>query len=70
MQKINLTGHTPPPLEPDPQFVRGECPVCGESVVSNVYYVGGKGYVSVWECWGSLQANAGRPNTCNYRRVL
>jgi hypothetical protein len=51
---------------PDPDWVRGRCPLCGEEVVSNCYYVGGKGYIIVWECWGSL----GDAATCDYRRVL
>ena len=51
---------------PDPDWVRGRCPMCGEEVVSNCYYVGGKGYIIVWECWASLGEGA----TCDYRRVL
>jgi hypothetical protein len=51
---------------PDPDWVRGRCPMCGEEVVSNCYYVGGKGYIIVWECWASLAETA----TCDYRRVL
>ena len=51
---------------PDPDWVRGRCPLCGEDVVSNCYYVGGKGYIIVWECWASL----GETATCDYRRVL
>ena len=51
---------------PDPDWVRGRCPICGEEVVSNCYYVGGKGYIIVWECWASL----GETATCDYRRVL
>jgi hypothetical protein len=51
---------------PDPDWVRGRCPMCGEEVVSNCYYVGGKGYMIVWECWASLGESA----ACDYRRVL
>jgi hypothetical protein len=51
---------------PDPDWVRGRCPMCGEEVVSNCYYVGGKGYIIVWECWASL----GETASCDYRRVL
>jgi hypothetical protein len=53
---------------PDPNWVRGECPCCGEAVVSNAYYVSSKGgaYFIVWECWGSLA----EPPVCDYRRVL
>jgi hypothetical protein len=63
--------HSPRKAErPDPQWVRATCPVCGEDVVSNCYYVGGKagGYIILWECWASL----GDPSevTCDYRRVL
>jgi hypothetical protein len=51
---------------PDPEWVRGRCPMCGEDVVSNCYYVGGKGYIIIWECWASL----GETPRCDYRRVL
>ena len=30
---------------PDPQWVRGTCPECGDELVSNLYYIGGKGYL-------------------------
>lgn len=51
---------------PKPSAVRGRCPECGEDLVSNLYYIGGQGYLMVWECWGSLGENA----ECSYRRVL
>lgn len=51
---------------PDPQWVRGRCPECGDDLVSNLYYIGGKGYLLCWECWGSLSENP----TCRYRKVL
>ena len=51
---------------PNPEWVRGRCPSCGDDLVSNLYYVGGKGYLLVWECWDSLKENA----QCGYRRVL
>lgn len=51
---------------PDPKWVRGNCPECGDDLVSNMYYVGGKGYLLCWECWSSLGENP----TCSYRRVL
>lgn len=51
---------------PRPEWVRGVCPSCGEELVSNCYYVGGKGYVVIWDCWASLNRNP----TCNYRKVL
>ena len=50
---------------PDPEWVRGVCPFCGSDVVSNCYYVGGKGYIILWECWEGL----GEEPTCDYRRV-
>jgi hypothetical protein len=52
---------------PDPQWVRGRCPECGDDLVSNLYYIGGKGYLMVWECWSSLGEE---PRRCQYRRVL
>lgn len=51
---------------PDPKWVRGKCPECGDDLISNLYYVGGKGYVIMWECWGGM----GDPPTCTYRRRL
>jgi hypothetical protein len=51
---------------PDPKWVRGKCPECGDDLVSNLYYIGGKGYLIVWECWGSLNEDP----RCTYRRVL
>lgn len=51
---------------PEPEWVRGVCPRCGEELVSNSYYVGGRGYLVLWECWGSLVKDP----TCDYRRVL
>ncbi len=51
---------------PKPEWVRGVCPQCGEPVVSNCYYVGGKGYLITNECWASLMENP----TCSYRKVL
>ena len=53
--------------QPNPEWVRGTCPQCKvEPLVSNLYYVGGKGYLIRWECWGSLKESP----TCDYRRVL
>lgn len=52
---------------PDPEWVRPDpCPLCGGEVVSNCYYVGGRGYVLAHECWEGL----GEDPTCDYRRVL
>ena len=51
---------------PDPSWVRGRCPLCGAPVVSNLYYVGGKGYILRWECWLSI----GEYVSCSYRKVL
>lgn len=51
---------------PDPEWVRGRCPKCGDDLVSNLYYVGGRGYLLKWECWGTTKA----PATCDYRKVL
>ena len=51
---------------PRPEWVRGTCPDCGDSLAANCYYVGGRGYVICWECWSSLQS----PPTCSYRKVI
>jgi len=56
----------PPPADtPDPDEVRGKCPMCGDPVVSRCFYVTGKGYICLWLCWSSL-----RKRGCDYRRVL
>ena len=36
---------------PRPEWVRGQCPQCGDDLVSNCYYVGGRGYLICHECW-------------------
>lgn len=59
-------GDGPATGQPKPEWVRGVCPECGGPVVSNCYYVGGRGYVIVSECWYSL---ADAPS-CNYRKAL
>jgi hypothetical protein len=51
---------------PDPDWVRGTCPECGADLVANSYYVAGKGYLILWECWASF----GPDPRCEYRRVL
>jgi hypothetical protein len=66
MEERGTEAATARSQRPDPDWVRGRCPMCGEEVVSNCYYVGGKGYIIVWECWASLGDTA----TCDYRRVL
>lgn len=40
--------------QPDAEWIRAFCPRCGLPVVSNAYYIGGRGYIVRWECWGSL----------------
>lgn len=51
---------------PRPEWVRGKCPQCGDDLVSNCYYVGGRGYIIAWECWSSL----GSVPACAYRKIL
>lgn len=51
---------------PDARWIRGRCPECGDYVVSNCYYIRGKGYLIVWECWSSHKDEP----TCSYRKVL
>ena len=52
--------------QPKPEWTRGECPQCSAAIVANCYYVGGRGYLTVWECWNSL----GDAPSCGYRKVL
>ncbi len=51
---------------PDPQWVRGRCPECGDDLISNMYFSLGDGYIIRWECWNSR----GDDPQCSYRRVL
>lgn len=51
---------------PDPEWVKGVCPLCGDDVVHNLYWIGGKGYLNRAECWSSL----GSEPKCNYYKVL
>ena len=51
---------------PKPEWIRGQCPQCGDDLVSNCYYVGGRGYLICHECWSSLGGNP----ACTYRKVL
>lgn len=51
---------------PKAEWVRGICPQCGQPLVSNCYYIGGRGYLVTWDCWASLGMNP----TCRYRKVL
>lgn len=51
---------------PDPEWVRGNCPRCGQDLVSRCYYVAGRGYLVAWECWGAREGS----QECDYRRIL
>ena len=51
---------------PDPQWVRGRCPECGDDLISNMYFTPGCGYIIRWECWSSR----GETPQCGYQRVL
>jgi len=52
--------------EPEEDWKRGRCPVCGDWLVSNLYFTK-YGYILRWQCWSSLK----RPDpTCDYSRVL
>ena len=52
--------------QPRTEWIRCVCPLCGSPVVSNCYYVGGRGYLVVWECWESLRDVP----ACPFRHVL
>jgi hypothetical protein len=68
-EALPQTSHRPEMTadgRPKAEWVRGRCPECGEELVSNLYFLGDKGYLLVWECWGSLAESA----ECDYRRVL
>jgi hypothetical protein len=51
---------------PDPAWVRGRCPECGDELVSHLYYKRNEGYVIQWECW----ASQGDSPSCGYKKVL
>lgn len=51
---------------PDPQWIRGKCPNCGDDLVSNLYHIAGRGYFIRWECWSSLKDTP----TCDYKKML
>lgn len=71
---MNKAAHLDPAVRrterPDPDDVRGTCPVCGSEVVSGVFYIPGvnqKGaYCIVWSCWES----EGSHPSCDYVRLL
>lgn len=67
---VELIGppHAPSQEQPEPAWLRGTCPLCGGPLVSNTYYVGGKGYCVYLECWKALGPT--EEQTCRYRRVL
>ena len=58
-----------PPLaeRPDPDWVRGDCPLCGEVLVSNMQYSPDMGYLVVWTCWRNTMTDGG---DCDFRKVL
>jgi hypothetical protein len=67
VQRVRQAYDGPTPDgKPKPEWVRGICPTCSGPIVANSYYVGGRGYMIVWECWDSL----GAVPTCTYRKVL
>lgn len=53
-QSVRQAYDGPPDGQPRPEWLRGTCPACGGAVVANMYYVGGRGYLCVHECWNSL----------------
>lgn len=68
-QARELIGGTDRKQErPDAHWVRGRCPECGEEVVSNCYWQGGKGCIIINQCWASLGPPEER--TCTYQKVL
>ena len=63
---ISLTPTTTRTDRPDPAWVRGRCPECGEELVSHLYYKRNEGYVIAWKCFNSM----GETPTCTYEKVL
>lgn len=54
--------------EPDPASVRGTCPACGGALISDLVYVGGRGYLLMIRCWNGTGSH--RESSCDYRRML
>lgn len=69
-QEIKITANPPQRTakneRPDPAWVRGRCPECGDELVSHLYYKRNEGYVIVWKCFSSM----GDEPTCTYEKVL
>jgi hypothetical protein len=64
-QEINITKHKRTE-RPDPAWVRGRCPECGDEIVSHLYYIAKQGYVLKWRCWSA----EGESPTCSWEKVL
>lgn len=54
------------PGQPREEWVRGECPMCGQPLVANCYYVGQRGYIVTHDCWASLS----EPPLCTFRKII
>jgi hypothetical protein len=66
VQSVRQAYDGPASGQPKPEWILGVCPSCGGPVVSNSYCVGGRGYMTVWECWNGLSES----RTCSYRKCL
>jgi hypothetical protein len=51
---------------PDPVWIRGRCPKCGNDLISRKRYKSGYGYMIHWTCYNRLIESP----TCNYDKVL
>jgi hypothetical protein len=49
------------PHRPEPHWIAGKCPVCGEVTIKDAFYVGGKGYLLQEVCWSG---------DCMYRKMV
>ena len=66
LEAVRVNAPRDPADRPDPEWVRGTCPKCGDSLISNCYYAGGRGYIIYWQCWAALTQFP----TCDYRRAV
>ena len=66
LQSVRQAYDGPANGDPRPEWIRGVCPTCGGPVVANSYYIGGRGYKTLHECWHSLSETP----SCSYRKVL
>jgi len=54
-------GGNETPHRPEPHWIHGKCPKCGDYTIKDAFYVGGRGYLVQVVCWNG---------DCMYRKML